>query len=106
VEVRPGPLERGLAKQAVLEELYSRLSEDNGGHRPLTADERKIQTANALSVAERDAVHADLYAHWVAVEDIKIDGALAFVAGHRVPTTHVERYGLDRDGSVVPTVTA
>lgn len=97
---RPSALERGLAKTAVLDELYAGLAPAAGGHRPLTADERKVQKDNALSVAERDAVTADLYGHWVAVDDLKIDGVLAFAAGHRVPTTHVEMFGWDRDGSV------
>lgn len=101
-KAQPGPLERGLAKTAALDELYARLKPENGGHRPLTAEERKIQQANALSVAELDAVQKDLYSHWVAVDDCLIGGVLAFAAGQRVPTTHVVEYGWDTDGSVVP----
>lgn len=93
-------LARGLAKQAALDALHSRLLPENGGHRPLTAEELKVQRDNALTVAERDAVHRDLYAHWVAAEDLLIDNVIAFAAGHAVPTTHVERFGWDESGQV------
>lgn len=94
-------LERGLAKTAALTELYDRLKPENDGHRPLTADELKVQKANALTVAEQDAVQKDLYGRWVAAGDIHVGGVLAFVEGHRVPWTQVEDNGWDRDGLVV-----
>lgn len=35
------------------------------------------------------------YGQWVATQDILVDGALAFTAGHPVPVAHVERFGYD-----------
>lgn len=45
------------------------------------------------------------YGTWVAAADLKVNGVLAFAAGHPVPVSHVETYGWDKDGSVVPSGT-
>jgi hypothetical protein len=45
------------------------------------------------------------YGTWVAAADLKVNGVLAFAAGHPVPISHVEAYGWDKDGSVVPSGT-
>ena len=45
------------------------------------------------------------YGTWVAATDLKVNGVLAFAAGHPVPVSHVETYGWDKDGSVVPSGT-
>lgn len=95
-------LETAKAKQATLDELYARLAPDADGHRPLTVEEQKIQKDNALTVDELRALQADLYGHWVAVDNIYIDGALAFAPGHAVPTTHVDKFDLQAQGLVVP----
>lgn len=84
-------LERAKAKVAVHEELAARLSDENGGHRPLTADEIVMQRKSAMTVKELTAYQGWLYGQWVAIEPIEIDGVLAFDIGHPVPVTHVER---------------
>lgn len=45
------------------------------------------------------------YGTWVAATDLYVQGVLAFAAGHPVPVSHVERFGWDKDGSVVPSGT-
>jgi len=45
------------------------------------------------------------YGTWVAATDLKVNGVLAFGAGHPVPVSHVQRFGWDKDGSVVPSGT-
>ena len=92
-------LARAQEKQAALDALYAPLHE---AHRPLTADEVKAQRDNALTIDELEALRADLYGHWVAADNIFIDGVLAFAPGHAVPTTHVERFDLEQRGLVTP----
>lgn len=45
------------------------------------------------------------YGTWVAAADLKVNGVLAFATGHPVPVSHVETFGWDKDGSVVPSGT-
>lgn len=45
------------------------------------------------------------YGTWVAAADLRVNGVLAFAAGHPVPVSHVEMFGWDKDGSVVPSGT-
>ena len=95
-------LDRAQAKQAVLDDLYAKIGPPDPGstHRPLTAAERKLQKDNALSVAELRALQSDLWGQWRAVDNIEIDGVLAFAAGAAVPTTHVDRFDLQAQGLV------
>jgi hypothetical protein len=45
------------------------------------------------------------YGAWVATGPIQIGGALAFLEGHSVPVSHVEKFGLDRrEGDAGPLV--
>lgn len=43
---------------------------------------------------------AQEYGQYVAVEQITVDGALAFDVGHPVPVSHVEKYDLLATGAV------
>jgi hypothetical protein len=87
-------------KLAALEELYGRLHPDAGGHRPLTAEEQKIQADNELTLDERQLAQAVEHGTYVAAAPIYVDGALAHSVGHPVPISNVERYGYEQTGHV------
>lgn len=69
-------------------------------HRPLTPEEIKLQLANRLSTLEMERAQVLEYGTWVAVEDITVGNAVAYLAGHPVPVSNVERHGYDQLGVV------
>lgn len=83
-----------------LDQLYAGLHPDNGGHRPLTAAERKTQVENTLTLDEAQTVQAIEWGCWRANQPIMVGDALAFNVGHPVPVSHVARFGWDVLGVV------
>jgi hypothetical protein len=97
-EIRAAGHAKVADKLEVLQGLH--MEPERGQHRELTADEIKAQRDNALEVEEFKAAQAVEYGTWVAREDIFHGSALAYVAGHPVPVSNVERHGYDELGLV------
>lgn len=57
--------------------------------------------AEAAAFAQYRQAQEEEYGTWVAVQNIYVGNALAYLAGHPVPKSNVEQHGYDQQGLVV-----
>lgn len=70
-------------------------SEAGGGTSQAEQDAAWAAAQTSGWETRRAAVEAE-YGKWLATQTIEINGVTAFLKGHAVPISHVDRYGLDR----------